>query len=258
MIFDPTDEMTPLGKLRGPLQGNYALFLMPDGGELVLLPELQPTSSGIHRSGKFTLSATGALSGSVVDMRFGDSARHQRHWQQSISKKEDQIKPMESILSHTMGAFQITKASIGNLDLRDQPFEYEYTFVVPVYAKSAGQLMLVRPCLLGEKSSDLLERKEPRKYPVEFEGPQKDSDRFEIVIPDGFQVDELPSAVDVDYSFGSYHSKTEARDKTLVYTRTFEIKEVSVPLVRVDDLKKFYRVIGSDERGTAVLKPVEH
>jgi hypothetical protein len=42
--------------------------------------------------------------------------------------------------------------------------------------------------------------------------------------------------------------------KSLVYTRTFEIKEVSVPLDKIDDLKKFYRIIGSDERGTAVLK----
>jgi len=39
-----------------------------------------------------------------------------------------------------------------------------------------------------------------------------------------------------------------------VYTRTF----VSVPLEKMDELKKFYRVIASDERGTAVLKPGTH
>lgn len=60
----------------------------------------------------------------------------------------------------------------------------------------------------------------------------------------------MPPPADVDYPFGSYHSKTEVQGKTLVYTRTFEIKEVSVPLDKIDDLKKFYRIIGSDERGT--------
>ena len=44
----------------------------------------------------------------------------------------------------------------------------------------------------------------------------------------------------------------------VVYKRTFEIKEVSVPLDQIEDLKKFYRTIGSDERGTAVLKPAGH
>jgi hypothetical protein len=41
---------------------------------------------------------------------------------------------------------------------------------------------------------------------------------------------------------------------TVRYTRTFEIKELSVPVSRADDLKKFYRIIASDERNTAVMK----
>jgi hypothetical protein len=62
--------------------------------------------------------------------------------------------------------------------------------------------------------------------------------------------------MDADYSFGSYHSKTEASGQSLHYTRTFEIKELSVPVSKVDELKKFYRMIASDERNTVVLKPV--
>jgi len=45
---------------------------------------------------------------------------------------------------------------------------------------------------------------------------------------------------------------------TLKYTRTFEVKELSVPLGKVEDLKKLYRVIAGDERNTAVLKPAAH
>jgi hypothetical protein len=33
------------------------------------------------------------------------------------------------------------------------------------------------------------------------------------------------------------------------------VKETSVPLSKVEDLKKLYRIISSDERNTAVLKP---
>jgi len=255
LIFDPTDELTPLGMLRGELQANYGLLVVPEGGELVKLPQLPPFESGIRRSGKFTLNAKGNINGDVLDMRYGDAALYQRSVQRGVTKKEDQIKPIEALLSHTMGTYQITKASIGNLDVRDQPFEYTYTFVVPSYAKTSGELMLVRVCLIGEKSSDVLEKKEPRKYPIEFDGPHRDADHFEITIPEGYTVDELPLATDIDYSFGSYHSKTVVKDNVLTYQRTFEIKEVSVPLEKMDELKKFYRLIGSDERGTAVLKP---
>jgi hypothetical protein len=42
----------------------------------------------------------------------------------------------------------------------------------------------------------------------------------------------------------------------LHYTRALEIKELSVPVSKMDELKKFYRMIATDERNTAVLRPV--
>jgi hypothetical protein len=256
LIFDPTDEMTPFGSLRGPLQGNFALLVTADGGELIQLPKLAPSSSGVRREAKLTLSSSGALSGQIEDVHVGDFASYERNVYKGMTRKEDQIKPIETILSHSVGTYQITKATIGNLDVRDQPFKFTYSFVVPTYAKSAGNLLLVRPRVLGEKASDILEKKEPRKYAVEFEGPRWDNDKIEITLPPGFQVDELPPPADVEYPFGSYHSKTEVKGNVLLYTRTLELKELSVPVDNVEDLKHFYRVIASDERNTAVLKPV--
>ena len=115
-------------------------------------------------------------------------------------------------------------------------------------------LLLVRTRVLGSRSSDLLETKEPRQYPVEMPGPERDVDTFEITLPAGYEVDDLPPPVNADYSFASYYSKTAVNGNTLKYTRTFEVKELSVPPSKADELKKFYRIISSDERNTAVLK----
>jgi hypothetical protein len=38
----------------------------------------------------------------------------------------------------------------------------------------------------------------------------------------------------------------------------FEVKELSVPLNKVEELKKLYRIIAGDERNTAVLRPAAH
>jgi hypothetical protein len=80
-------------------------------------------------------------------------------------------------------------------------------------------------------------------------------DAFDITQPPGYEVDDLPPPVEVDYSFASYHSKTEVYGNVMRYARTFEVKELSVPVSRVEELKKFYRIIASDERNTAVRKP---
>ena len=258
LFFDPTDELTPFGQLSGALQANYGLLVTPDGGELVELPKLSPATNGIQRIAKLSLNASGTLSGEVQETRVGDRAWSQRWALRTVTKDTDRIKPIETLLSHSLATFQITKASVSNLQLTDQPFLYNYSVVAQNYAKPAGNLLLVRPRFVGNKSSDLLETKEPRKYPVEFDGPSRDSDSFEITLPAGYDVDDLPPPVNADYSFASYHSKTEVNGNTLKYTRTFEVKELSVPLSKVEDLKKLYRIIASDERNTAVLKPAAH
>ena len=258
LIFDPTDEWTPFGQLRGELQSNYGLLVTQDGGELLKLPQLPTSRSGVQRTAKLKLSPSGTLSGDFVETRLGDAGLWQRMTLKSVTKETDKIKPIETIVSHSLSTFQITKASVSNLSLTDQPFGYQYSLVAENYAKNAGNLLLVRPRVLGSKSSDLLETKEPRKYAVEFDGPSRDTDTFEIALPAGYEVDDLPPPVDADYGFANYHSKTEVNGNTLKYTRTFEVKELSVPLSKVEELKKLYRIIAGDERNTAVLKPVGH
>jgi len=58
--------------------------------------------------------------------------------------------------------------------------------------------------------------------------------------------------------FTSYHSKTEVEGNVLRYRRSFQIKELSVPVDKLDQLRLFYRIIANDERNTAVLKPTSH
>jgi len=255
LFFDPTNEITPFGQIGGYLQANYGLLVTPDGGELVELPQQPSAMNSIQRVGMLTLDGSGTLKGDVKEVRLGDRAASERWKLRAVTKTADQIKPIESLLADSLSSFQIVKASVTNLEETDQPFGFSYTFQSPSYAKLAGNLVLVRPRVLGTKSSRILETKEPRKFPFEFEGPLRDTDSFDIVLPAIYEVDELPPPMDVDYSFGSYHSKTEVNGHTLHYMRTVEIRELSVPVSQMEELKKFYRMIATDERNTAVLRP---
>jgi len=254
LFFDPTDELTPFGQIRGELQDNYALLVTPDGGELLGLPQQPSKMNSIERTATLTLDPSGTLRGEVKEWRLGDRASSERWRLRAVSNDKDRIKPIESLLAGSLSTFFITKATLENLSLSDQPFGFDYSFESERYAKNAGDLLLVRPRVLGVKAQGFLETKEPRKFPVEFEGPVRDTDKFEITIPPGYEVDDLPPAVDADYSFASYHSKTEVKGNVIGYTRTFEVKELSVPVGKTEDLRKFYRAIAGDERNTVVLK----
>jgi hypothetical protein len=255
LFFDPTNDLTPFGQIGGYLQGNYGLLVTPNGGELIELPQ-QPTSmNSIRRTAKLTLDSTGTLKGEVKESRLGERAASERWRLRTVTKDADRIKPIEELLSSSMASFHITHASLDNLQQTDLPFGFNYSFESPSYAKNAGNLLLVRPRVIGSKALGFLETKEPRKFPIELDEPTRDTDTFEITIPAGYAVDDLPPPVDADYSFASYHSKTVVNGNVVGYTRTFEVKELSVPVSKAEELKKFYRIIASDERNTVVLKP---
>ena len=258
LYFDPTDEITPFGQIRGELQANYALLVTPTGGELLALPMQPPAMNSIERTAKLTLDPTGELKGSVKEVRLGGRAASERWQLRNVNKDLDRIKPIETLLAGSLSNFRITHASITNLTQTNLPFGFDYSFESENYAKSAGGLLLVRPRVLGNKAFGFLETKEPRKFPVEFDEPAHDTDVFEIAIPSGYEVDDTPPPIDEDFSFGSYHSKTEVNGGVIRYTRTFEVKELSVPVDRTDELKRFYRTINGDERNTVVLKVITH
>jgi hypothetical protein len=127
-----------------------------------------------------------------------------------------------------------------NLQHTELPFGFDRSFESANYAKNAGGLLLVRPRVLGNKAFGFVETKEPRKFRIEFDGPAHDIDTFEIAIPSGYEVDDAPPPVDAEYSFASYHAKTEVSGGIIRYTRTLEVKELSVPVDRADELKRFY------------------
>ena len=254
LFFDPTNELTPFGEIGGYLQENYGLLVTPTGGELWELPRLPLTMNTIRRTGNLTLDANGNLTGNISEMRLGDRAWSERWRLLHVTNNAERIKPIEALLAGSLSNFRITKASIVNLQQTDQPFGFNYSFEAANYAKNAGDLLLVRPRVIGVKSQGIMETTEPRQFPIEFDGPVQDTDVFQITLPPGYTVDDLPPPVDADFGFASYHSKTEVKDNVIGYTRTFEIKDLSVPVSKSDDLKKFYRIIASDERNTAVLK----
>jgi hypothetical protein len=255
LFFDPTNELIPFGQIGGYLQANYGLLVTPDGGELIELPQQPSAMNSIRRTAQLTLDTTGTLRGEVKEVRLGERASSERRRLRTVSKDADRIKPIEELLANSLSSFHITHASLVNLYQTDQPFGFNYSFESVNYAKNAGNLLLVRPRVIGNKGSGFLETKEPRKYPVEFEGPASDTDTFEITIPVGYAVDNLPPPVDADYSFASYHARTVVNGNVVGYTRTFEVKELSVPVNKAEDLRKFYRIIAGDERNTVVLKP---
>jgi hypothetical protein len=253
LLFDPTSTLTPLGYLPSVEQANYGMLAAADGGELIRMPLLPAVVNRLGRAAHLTLSPDGSIAGSVEEIRQGNLAEMSRS-RLLAAQGADRAKVIESFLGSFLPNFRLTAASLGNLEQYDKIFVLNYQFSVPNYAQSAGDLLLVRPRILGEKASTILEEKD-RKYGIEFETATSETDLFEVTLPPGYVPDELPRPLKIDYDFATYSSKVEMTDgNVLRYTRSYQMKDVMIPPARLGDLKKFFHEILADEASTAVFK----
>jgi uncharacterized protein DUF3857 len=252
LIFDPTSSVVPFGQIPSYEQDNYGLLVTEQGGELIHLPLSSPELNKMTRTATLSLMPDGTLKGEVQEVRSGWQAAAGRYTFEHQTTA-DRRKILEHFLGHMMGNFQLDSVDAENLDDIDKDLVIHYKFTASHYAKSAGQLLLVRPRVLGEKLGSL-DMTKPRHYAYEFEAPTLQTDVFEFSLPEGYKIDELPDAAKATFPFGEYTSKIENTGTLLKYSREYKINAVRVPAEKIGDLGKFFHQINQDERNMAVLK----
>jgi hypothetical protein len=252
LLFDPTSSYTPLGHLPAELQANDGLLVLPSGGGLIALPPSPAAANSLNRTAKLKLKADGDLEGDIEEVRTGVLAAEFRgKWLNSseIEKKET----VQSFFGQqTIGA-ELSNLSANLLNRTGENAGLSYGFRLARYASSAGGLLLLRPRILEQWSSDIMEDSD-RRQPVEFSSPALRKEIIEIVLPDEYMVDELPRPVSAEMGPLAYSSKTEVNGSLLRYSRRLEIKGVRVPLEQLEELKKFFRQMALDEKAKVVLK----
>jgi len=251
LIFDPTNERTPVGNLPSYLQGGYGTLAAGAASQIVALPVLPPEANGTDRKGTFTLAADGTLAGAVdtshsgpegADLRmmvkYTDEKERREYWEKSVAGDVPGV---------VLNSFQVLQPPA-----LDKPIEIQYDLTAAQYAHPAGPMVLLRPRVVG---SDVLPFDDkPRTVPIELGATGRWHDSFAITLPPGYVVDETPDPVDLDVDFASYRSTVTAKDNRLVYDREYVVRQVTIPAEEAEAFRRLEGAIMADEKGIAVLK----
>jgi hypothetical protein len=252
LIFDPTDEMTPLGSLPEYLQNNELLVVTPEGGTVIHIAPAGPADNRLTVAATLSLDAAGSLRGDVQETRSGSIAASWRSWLHGMTEAE-RLRAIHGRVGAHLSQFEMTGFAIENLTDSSRDLVFRYKISAPAYAKRAGALLLVRPRVLGEKAETLIDLKE-RAYDYETDGPSLQTDDIDIALPEGLTVDELPAAVNVNASGFRYGSETKVEKNVLHYHREYRVERFSVPRAELAEVNRVFTAIMADERNSAVLK----
>jgi len=196
-------------------------------------------------------AADGTLTGSVDTSHIGPEGGDWRWIIKDTDEKERreylEKKIAESLPSVTLDSFEFIEPSG-----LDKPVELHYKVTARQYSHQAGPLLLVRSRVVGSLALPFDDK--PRVYPIDLDATGRWRDNFDIAIPPGYVVDEIPDPVSLDLDFASYHSAVSAKGNLLHYEREYVVRQVEIPPTKASAFRHLESVILTDEKNAVVLK----
>ena len=250
LIFDPTDDDTPVGDLPDHEQGSYALICAGDAGELMKMPVTPPEANRLERAVEAELSADGTLTAKVSERSFGQAAVEERRLFKRAERPQ-YVKYLERWITQTAPSANVLKSEPKD-DAREGKFALDVEFKSPNYAQlMRGRLMVFKPAIVSRRSSVFLTDAK-RKHPVVLDS-EAYNETVRIKLPEGFDIDEMPDAVEVNQPFGNYAAKCEAKDGHLVFSRSLALKAGIIPVEQYASVRGFFERIRAVEQTPVVL-----
>jgi hypothetical protein len=170
----------------------------------------------------------------------------------AMTSDKEQRESVEKSLQQDFSKFTLGTEKTENVRELDKPLELDYSVIAPLYAKNAGALLLVRPRVVGSVAEGLTDK--PRTVPISFDGLGTWKDTFDVKIPVGYTVDDVPDPVNLDVGFATYRSEVKAQGDTLHYSREYVLKKLELAPSDYPTLRKLEATIATDENSDAVLK----
>jgi transglutaminase-like putative cysteine protease len=253
LIFDPTSEKTPFGELESGLQGSYGLLMEGKESEAILLPVLKPGANQVNRKASFTLSAEGDLKGHVSEERTGDVASFRRHvYSEWDSNQQSQF--LHGVLARDFTTFEVADFKAENVQDLQKTLTVSYALAASRFGRLTGPLLMVRPRVLF--SDGMRVDHKARFAPIDLDETRSVHDEYDITLPVGYTVEEMPPPVKLDVGFAKYESSYYVKDGKLHYSRTYEVSDITLPADRYDEVRKLASVIETDEQSNAILKRI--
>ena len=252
LIFDATDQFTPVGDLPDYLQGSLALIVAGENGSLVKMPITPPETNLLERNVEVTMMTDGSIKGTIREIANGQESTMFRA-QRRLMSAGDYNKMIESWLTRGATGAQLVKVT-QNDKQATASFDLDVEFSAPGYAQlMQNRLLVFKPAIVGRRNGISLTEL-TRGSPVMLDSnSMRETTVFSL--PQGFVVDEMPDAVVLETPFGKYSTKYEVKDNKLVFTRSLVTTRTTVPVEKYNSVKDFYsRILAAEQSPVVLLK----
>lgn len=253
LFFDPTDLFTQPGDLPAHLQGTRVFIQTASNHELTELPRI-PAEVGhlTIRKASLALEGNGACVGTMQMEGFAQAGAFIRA--QLFNRSTE-----EKLREFISGRFaeSLKSAYVSGLERLDDPAGnkcgVKWTVAKAGYLQFLPGGAAIAPLLVFERSGLPLLTQAQRKYPVKWPAVALD-DTIELALPEGFGVEEAPTALEFSSEYGRYLRTVENTEGKITMRRQITLHPQLIPVADYAKVKKFLADVTKADRAALMLK----
>ena len=254
VFLDPATKFAPYGLLSWSQTGVRGLKLNKQGGEFVQSP-LPDSSFGLaERKASLKLLDDGTLEGELHVLYHGQAALSRRVSDYQEDETGRRKTREEEIKSWLPDGATVEIRQIVGFDEPEQPLRVDCAVRLPGFAMATGRRMLLPFSVFHAGRTNPLQSTN-RIHPVYFHYPFRDVDEITITLPDGFQLEGLPSPRTLSSPVINFTSASKSpAANTLLLERRFAMEGIYYAPEMYAALRQFYTGVKTADEEHIILR----
>ncbi|WP_424493322.1 DUF3857 domain-containing protein [Salinimicrobium sp. GXAS 041] len=239
-----TSQTVPFNYLGDFTDNRDVLVIKPEGGEIVRTKAYSAEENQQQTHNRIELFKDGSFKATVD--RISSGIPYGDIYGIARASEKDQILFYKKNWGHLKN-INFTKVVFEN-DRDQQKFTESLSFTGDRFTSKAGSRLLL-PLNFLEPSTYNLPRNEARKRPLEISRGRSFEDRFEYVLPVGYEVESIPENAFLENDFGRFEFSVELVEKegakAIEVKRSYVINEGLWPAEAYNNFREFMYSVNS-------------
>lgn len=228
----------------------YGLMITPEGGKIVKTGKSKKEENLLNRTGTIRIDAEG---NALVEINTQYHAIQEGKRAELVeNSNEEQKKWLYDQLS--IPSFEILDFKLNRKKSRLPVTEEKLRLSIRKFAAKSGKRMSLQPNLLN-RWERMLESTEHRTSEVYLNNNYDfvDLDQFTIQMPEGYDTEYIPEAVEIKTKFGVYQMSCQKEQNKIHYQRRLEMNAGTFPAQSYSELVDFFKKIAKSDKNKIVL-----
>jgi len=243
-----TNPRNPFGFVHSGISGHESLVITDEGGYIQRLPDYPDSLNVEAYKADVVLKGDGSACANTIKrchMMVYDS--YSGFPYAKSDEQRDHLRESIHLPNATVTAFQFkeNKAETPSIEMN-------YGWTTTTYGTKSGSRLFVPVNPFGENYDWM--KKTKRVYDIEITRGYKDVDSIHIVLPEGFEVENIPSSVVISSKYGYFSSGISQTDSGILIVQVLSVPSGKYPVADYTAFVEYFNKISSIYQGKIILR----